>query len=552
VSIPSSSRARRSAVAALLAVAVPLTAATAASAAPSAAAKLATAAKQSPNKSVTAIVQFKSSVSEAKAKRIVKASGGKVTAKLPAVGGFAVKLSAKQAGALKTVKGVLNVTLNTKVQTTGISPEQLATNFPKTTGADQAWAQGITGKGVGVAIIDSGINGDIADFKNADGTSRVNNVISNPGAFTAGDPVGHGTHVAGIVAGNSTFRTDGLAGKYAGIAPEANIVAVKTADEYGNSTVLDVINALQFVVDRKDELNIRVVNLSVSSDTPGSYLLDPLNAAVEFAWHAGIVVVSAVGNRGDAADAAQYAPGNDPYVISVGATDEAGTPAVSDDTVAAFSSRGRSQDGFAKPDVFAPGAKIVAPLAAGSAFAQIAPATSIFENGQYIRIGGTSMASPVVAGAAALLLQARPDLNPDQVKALLTQNVNRTADNVGSVSIPAALAAQPGQANVGLSPNPVVKSALLLAGIDPTRATWTRATWTRATWTRATWTGAVWTRATWTANAAGVNAPWARATWTCSACLNSTSTVSGTRSTWSRSTWSRSTWSRSTWSNIEW
>ncbi|MBE2319505.1 S8 family serine peptidase [Solirubrobacter sp. CPCC 204708] len=558
MSIPSSSRARRSAVAALLAVAVPLTAATSASAAPNAAQKLASAAKQHPNKRVTAIVQFKSSVSEGKAKAIVKAHKGKVTDKLPAVNGFAVKLPAKQAGVLKTVKGVANVTLNTKVNTTGVSAEQLVTNFPKTTGADQAWAQGITGKGIGVAVIDSGVNGDIADFKNADGSSRITNVISNPGALTAGDPVGHGTHVAGIVAGNSAYRTDGLAGKYAGIAPEADIVAIKTSDELGNSTVLDVINALQFVVERKDELNIRVVNLSVSSDTPGSSQVDPLNAAVEFAWHAGIVVVSAVGNRGNAADAAQYAPGNDPYVISVGATDEADTPNPADDTVAAFSSRGRSQDGFDKPDVFAPGAKIVAPLAAGSAFSLLAPATSIFEGGQYVRIGGTSMAAPVVAGAAALVLQARPELNPDQVKALLTQNVSPTAAGVGSVNVPAALAAQPGAANAGLTPNPIVKQALVVNGIDPTRATWTRATWTRATWTRATWTGSVWTRATWTAGAAPTNAPWARATWTCTACIGSPDAVvdptrsTWSRSTWSRSTWSRSTWSRSTWSSIEW
>lgn len=551
MSIPSSSRARRGAVAALLAVVVPLTAATAtASAAPSAAARLAAAAKKSPNRTVTAIVQFK--VSEAKAKKIVKAHKGKITNKLPAVQGFAVKLPAKQAKALKAAKGVLNVTLNSKVRSTSFSPELLATNFPKTTGADQAWAAGITGKGVGVAIIDSGINGDIADFKNADGSSRVTNVISNPGATAAGDPVGHGTHVAGIVGGNSAFRTDGLAGKYTGIAPEADLVAIKTADDAGNSTVLDVINALQFVVDHKDELNIKVVNLSVSSDTPGSYLTDPLNAAVEFAWHAGIVVVSAAGNRGDAADAVQYAPGNDPFVISVGATDEAETPAPADDTLATFSSRGVTLDGFNKPDVVAPGAKIVAPLAAGSAFSQLAPATSIFEGGQYIRIGGTSMAAPVVAGAAALVLQAHPELNPDQVKELLTGRVTPTAAG-GELNIPAALGATPGKgANQGLPPNASVAAALTLAGIDPTRATWTKATWTKATWTRATWTRATWTKATWTAGASGTTAPWARATWTCAECESAGDGVDPTRSTWSRSTWSRSTWSRSTWSSIEW
>ena len=214
------------------------------------------------------------------------------------------------------------------MHSTGVDGGSLATTYPKTVGADKLWAAGITGKGVGVAVIDSGINGDMPDFKNADGSSRITaNVIANPGATRPGDDVGHGTHVAGIIAGNSFNRDAGdpARGAYVGIAPEANLVAVKTADDDGDSTVLDVITALQFVVDHKDDLNIRVVNLSISSDTPGSYRDDPLDAAVEFAWHAGIVVVAAAGNRGDAADAVQYAPGNDPYVISVGATDEAGT-----------------------------------------------------------------------------------------------------------------------------------------------------------------------------------------------------------------------------------
>ena len=140
--------------------------------------------------------------------------------------------------------------------------------------------------------------------------------------------------------------------------------------------MVDVINALQFVVDHKDELSIRVVNLSVSSDTPASYVDDPLDAAVEYAWHSGIVVVVAAGNRGDAADAVQYPPGNDPYVISVGATDEVGTPDRGDDVTAAFSSRGVTQDGAAKPDVLAPGAHIVAPLAMGSAFQALCPRAS--------------------------------------------------------------------------------------------------------------------------------------------------------------------------------
>ena len=210
-------------------------------------------------------------------------------------------------------------------------------------------------------------------------------------------------------------------GAYVGIAPEADLIAIKVADDDGDSTVLDVITALQFAVDHKDELDIRVVNLSVSSDTPGVLPQRPARRGRRVRWHAGIVVVVAAGNRGDAADAVHYPPGNDPYVISVGATDEVDTVDPGDDTLAAFSSRGITQDGVAKPDVLAPGAHIVAPLAMGSAFQTPVPARAS-SPASYLRIGGTSMAAPVVAGAAALLLQARPELNPDQVKALLTGN----------------------------------------------------------------------------------------------------------------------------------
>jgi serine protease AprX len=158
------------------------------------------------------------------------------------------------------------------------------------------------------------------------------------------------------------------------------------------------------------------------------------------------------------------------------------------------------------------------------------------------------MAAPVVAGAAALVLQARPDLNPDQVKELLTTKVSATAAG-GELNIPAALGATPSApgANQGLVPNTSVANALALSGIDPTRATWTRATWTKATWTRATWTRATWTKATWTADNAGTAAPWARATWTCAACESAGDGVEQTKSVWSRSTWSRSTWS-----SVEW
>ena len=188
-------------------------------------------------------MQFKAKVNERQARAIVRAHRGRVTDRLPAVKGLAVTLPARQASALRQDKQVRNVTLNTRVHSTKAFGDWLGTTFPRTVGADKAWDRGITGKGVGVAVIDSGINGDMPDFKNADGTSRVTNVIANPGATRPGDEVGHGTHVAGIIAGNSAPGSKKSV--YLGIAPEADLIAVKTADDAGNSTVLDVINALQ-------------------------------------------------------------------------------------------------------------------------------------------------------------------------------------------------------------------------------------------------------------------------------------------------------------------
>src|SRR4051812_18952268 len=318
--IPNSGWRARMAVTAVGALVPFAVAATEAQAAPSAQAPPASVATKAPKRKVTAIVQFKASFTEKQAAKLVRRHGGKVVSRVSLIHGLAVNLPAKQARALAKDSHVLGLTLNSRVHSNGLSPEKLGTTFPKTVKADKLWKLGITGRGVGVAVIDTGVAGNQPDFAGR----IVANAVTSPAATTAADGFGHGTHVAGIIAGNSFNRapTDPFYGKYVGVAPEANLVTIKASDDQGNATVLDVINGIAFAVDHRRDYNIRVLNLSLASDTPVSYKLDVLDAAVEYAWQKGITVVVASGNRGAVADAVKYAPANDPYVISVGGIDE--------------------------------------------------------------------------------------------------------------------------------------------------------------------------------------------------------------------------------------
>jgi serine protease AprX len=336
--------------------------------------------------------------------------------------------------------------------------------------------------------------------------------------------------VAGILAGNSKNLpvSDPQYNSYIGAAPNADIVSVKASDDHGSSSVLDVIQGLQFVVDHRADYNIRVVNLSLESTQPQSYTTDPLDAAVESAWMHGIVVVAAAGNRGSAPDAVSYAPANDPYVITVGAVDDAGTKTTGDDAVASWSSRGTTQDGFAKPDVNAPGVHIVAPLAPGSDFASLCPAC--VRQGRYFQISGTSMAAPVVAGLAADLVAAHPKWTPAQVKAALTYNAagNRTdmrptADGgyevAGDLALNASTPALVAYTEKRLVPNRDIIPAT--GDIDYARASWSRASWSSL------------------GTADALRASWSRASWSCLGCTDGPAIVAhATRASWSRASWS--------------
>jgi serine protease AprX len=329
--------------------------------------------------------------------------------------------------------------------------------------------------------------------------------------------------VAGILAGNGGNRpgNDPLRGKYAGAAPDANLISVKISDDDGNATVLDAIYGIQFAVDHKAAYNIRVINLSVESEQAQSYLVDPLDAAAEAAWFNGIVVVAAAGNRGNTPGAVGYAPGNDPYVITVGGVDDQGTKDVKDDVAADWSSRGVTQDGFSKPEIYAPGAHIVATLAPGSAFERQCPSCIVSRD--YIQAGGTSLAAPIVAGAVAAILERRPTWTPDMVKGALL-NTKRTVEGGREIEANNAYKADANKlkANQGLTPNTLVDSAT--GAIDYTRATWRVADWDSASEL--------------------LTAAWSRATWRCTCSVTTTGDVDPTRATWRRATWRSTDWSK--------
>ncbi len=302
-------------------------------------------------------------------------------------------------------------------------------------------AYGVTGAGVGVAVIDSGTTNwhdDLMNHTNGSfpfGDQRVSafvDFVNNQ--HQPYDDNGHGTHVAGIIAGNGA---DAL-GQKAGIAPDASIVSLKVLDADGLGTISNIIAALDWVVTNHTAYNIRVVNLSVGAGIYESYWTDPLTLAAKRVVDAGVVVVAAAGNVGkNAQGELQYggitAPGNAPWVLTVGASSTQGTPARGDDVMAGYSSRGPTFiDYTAKPDLVAPGTGTVSLTAPGSRFhstkAQyLVPGLVSTAFVPYLSLSGTSMAAPVVSGTVALMLQANPSLTPNAVKAILMYTAQERA-----------------------------------------------------------------------------------------------------------------------------
>lgn len=359
-------------------------------------------------KIVSVIVQGSNSAAEAR--EAVESVGGTVTRNLPIIKGVSADVPSGALSLLEANSAIFQVTPNEKVGFHGDADGGNITHrIQKVVRAQKGWSEGITGRGVTVGLLDTGV------YQHPDLAGRV--ICGADLTAEAGTPAecqdtfGHGTFMAGLIAGNGASSN----GKYKGAAPEARIVSVKASGYDGSTDISTILAGIQWFVAFKDDYNIRVLNLSLGSDSAQSYKLSPLNYAVERAWDAGIAVVVSAGNSGPDASTVMK-PGDDPFVITVGSSNDEGSVAPGDDMVPGFSSQGPTRaDGLTKPDVVSPGVHTVSLRSPGSAIDNNYGAEAAVD-GSYFRGTGTSMSTATVSGAIAQMLQRKPGLSPDDVK----------------------------------------------------------------------------------------------------------------------------------------
>lgn len=360
------------------------------------------------------------------AARLVQSYGGVVTSRLEIIQAVGARLSEQAAARLRLEPGILSVTPNGAVNSSDSDkpeknkgkPEYKVppTDYPEVVGADLVWEQGVTGTGVTVAVLDTGLGMLPALAKN---------IKNKPGRIVAWkdfvenskkpvDPNGHGSHIAGIIANSQTDDS----GEWNGIAPGVNLAGVRVLNAEGFGTYETVILGLQWVLENQARYNIKVVNLSMVAPVDSPYWADPLNQAVTQLWANGLTVVVAAGNSGSGPMSITV-PGNNPYVITVGAFTDNYTPDDwNDDYLAPFSGAGPTLDGFVKPDLVAPGTHMVSVIPQDSVLALQYPDNRLVSS--YFSLAGTSQATAAVSGIAALVLAQDPALTPDQVKQRLT------------------------------------------------------------------------------------------------------------------------------------
>jgi serine protease AprX len=509
------------------------------------------------------------------AEHAIVASGGRIGQRLDIIHGYGARIPASALTRLTSIAGVSvtpDTTLSPLSTTSGYDGTTLSGslyNVAWEIGARTYWSNGYTGRGVDVALIDSGVSpvagldtpGKIVNGADLSFESQVPDLRYL-------DTYGHGTHMAGIIAGRDSGITQSYSQdstNFIGIAPDARIVSVKVANAMGATDVSQVIAAIDWVVKhrRDNGLNIRVLNLSFGTDGVQNRLLDPLAFAVEQAWHAGIVVVVAAGNAGFGSLKLND-PAYDPFVIAVGADNPQGTTRLSDDVIPAYSSTG---DTKRNPDLVAPGESVVSLRVPASQLDLTHPEGRLYD--RFFKGSGTSQAAAVVSGAAALIIQQRPDISPDELKQLLNStaaplpNANVVAQGHGLVHLSTAfstptdtgytqswlpatgegsLEAARGTLHVADGGGVQLVGEMDIFGAAFASSVWAAQCALQMSWVDGSWNGNVWTGDSWSGNS------WSATIWS----GNSWSGNSWSGNSWSGNSWSGNSWSGNSWSGNSW
>jgi serine protease AprX len=464
-----------------------------------------------PADTFSVIVQGKGGNQAAHAVADVLGLSVKTARTFSSIDGVAVDLTGAQILAVAADKHVTAITEDARVRLSAVAAT--TEKWPYVTGVQKYWANGTSpaAPAATIAIVDSGIDATRPEFAGRIAASV--NLSTLPGN-SPGDGRGHGTFVAGIAASDMQGKS--------GAAPGAKIVSLDVMDDHGMAKTSDVIAAADWILANKAKYGIRVANFSLHSSVANSFRFDPLDKAVERLWFNNVVVVVAAGNYGssNAPSGVPFAPGNDPFVITVGASDTGKSVSTNDDVSAPWSAYGYTLDGFAKPDLAAPGRYMVGPVPVTSTL-YTERADHVVEPG-YMELSGTSFSAPIVSGVSALIVGKHPEYTPDQVKGALM---------LGAKAMPqaAALSEGVGEVNAARSmdivnpPNPnKALDAFIIADASSggrifDAASWADraridASWADASWADASWADASWSAASW-ADASWSDVSWASASW---------------------------------------
>ncbi len=418
-----------------------------------------------------------------------------------------------------------------------------ANTFPAATGATKLAAQGVTGTGVGVAVLDTGVDA-LPDF----GRRLLGGVDLSGGNNPFQDSYGHGTFIAGLIAADGSSSS----GAYTGEATDANLVSVKVAGVSGTTDVATVIQGITWTLANRNAYGIKVLNMSLGEVPTGPTQLNPLDQAVEAAWRAGLTVITSAGNSGPAAGTIT-SPGDDPYVITVGALNDQATVAGGDDSIPSFSSEGpTSANGWLKPDLVAAGRSVVSLRAPGSSIDRNYPSAEV---GTSNFVGsGTSFSTAITSGAAALVAEQNPTATPNQIKARLlataTPGPTGSATVEGHGDLDAYDAATCPPVTLSQSFNSVVMPAAPGVSI-PLLTTWAVSGWNQLNyssdvasnaWDSNAWDSNAWDSNAWDSNAWDSNA-WDSNAWD----SNAWDSNAWDSSAWNSNAWDSNAWDSSTW-----